>query len=502
MRSFFMSSYRQKSRLTEANNDTSNTRKKPFFGWFCMLLVSVLMFSSCLKGEDDNVTYYSDTAITSFSLGTFNCYLHTTSSAGADSIYKKTITGTNYKFYIDQQKYEIYNPDSLPYGTDAVHIVCDVLTKNSGMVLLKNLTSDSLRVFASTDSIDFSKPRVLRVMANDGNAWRDYTVNVNVHQQAEDEFSWQLMMSGEKNLATTSRLRLATAGNRVFAFGLSSDGKNTFMLDLQQRLNDGDDSNSAINLIGDVTGFIASRANELLVLEGTQLHRFFDEAGSLKHIIDNDRNTTGISRLLGADEEHIYALAADGSIRVTTDNCLTWTEEQFDNAASLLPTEDLSCIVIPSKVNADVHRMLLIGNHSEETFPADKYALTWGKAVEPDRATEWYYIDQNESGFPLPRLRSLSAIRYGNLILAIGGSGFGGSRINPFSTVYASEDGGINWRDNARYKLPADFECNDVFAMTADAQNFIWMVCGQSGQIWRGRLTQMGWATEQKAYTK
>jgi hypothetical protein len=87
-------------------------------------------------------------------------------------------------------------------------------------------------------------------------------------------------------------------------------------------------------------------------------------------------------------------------------------------------------------------------------------------------------------------------------MLAIGGSGFGGSRINPFSTVYASEDGGINWRDNARYKLPADFECNDVFAMTADAQNFIWMVCGQSGQIWRGRLTQMGWATEQKAFTK
>ena len=32
-------------------------------------------------------------------------------------------------------------------------------------------------------------------------------------------------------------------------------------------------------------------------------------------------------------------------------------------------------------------------------------------------------------------------------------------------------------------------ECNDVVALAADADNYLWLFCGGSGQVWKGRLT-------------
>ena len=77
-----------------------------------MLLSTLFVVTSCLGSDDDEVTYYGDTAITSFALGTMNRYVHTTSSAGADSVYKTTYAGSGYVFYIDQLTCDIYNVPS------------------------------------------------------------------------------------------------------------------------------------------------------------------------------------------------------------------------------------------------------------------------------------------------------------------------------------------------------------------------------------------------------
>ena len=36
--------------------------------------------------------------------------------------------------------------------------------------------------------------------------------------------------------------------------------------------------------------------------------------------------------------------------------------------------------------------------------------------------------------------------------------------------------------------------------MTVDENQYLWIVCGGSGQVWRGRLSQLGWATQQKVF--
>ena len=111
---------------------------------FIVLFSAIFLFDSCLNDNDNGVVYYNDTAITAFTPGTLNQYLHTKTASGKDSVYKKTLTGSKFPFYIDQMKNEIYNPDSLPYGTDAKHVICTITSKNSGVIALKSMTSDSM----------------------------------------------------------------------------------------------------------------------------------------------------------------------------------------------------------------------------------------------------------------------------------------------------------------------------------------------------------------------
>lgn len=162
-----------------------------------LLLLTLAGLSSCLKDDDTEVVYYDDTAVTAFTLGSVTRTLHTTSSAGEDSTYTATVTGSLYAFCIDQQQGLIYNVDSLPVGCDVSKVLATITTKNSGHVVLNPRTADgqkdSLVVYSSTDSIDFSEPLELRVYNYSATAYRRYTVDVRVRQQEIDTLVWTLM---------------------------------------------------------------------------------------------------------------------------------------------------------------------------------------------------------------------------------------------------------------------------------------------------------------------
>ena len=157
-----------------------------------ILLVSTIFFvSSCLGDSEDNVVYSNEAGITAFSLGTQKYIRDTIASTGADSTYQTTLDCSSYIFYIDQTKREIYNPDSLPIGIDSKKIICTVTSKSSSVTLIKNVGSDTLQSYSSSDSIDFSQPRTFRMVSLSGLATIDYTVRVNVHQQKPEVFEWK-----------------------------------------------------------------------------------------------------------------------------------------------------------------------------------------------------------------------------------------------------------------------------------------------------------------------
>ena len=186
---------------------------------FTALFSALLAFTSCLKGNDDEGTTYDDSAITAFSLGTLKYTKHAKTKAGADTIIHTTLNASSYKFYIDQMNREIYNVDSLPYGVDVRKALCTIAAKNGGSVVLKSMTSDSLKFYVTTDSLDFSKPRTLIVYSQSGKYNRSYTVKVNVHKTQVGRFVWQSTTGQDSRLGALSAMKAVAMNGKVYVMG-------------------------------------------------------------------------------------------------------------------------------------------------------------------------------------------------------------------------------------------------------------------------------------------
>ncbi|MBQ7426044.1 MAG: hypothetical protein IJV20_02185 [Prevotella sp.] len=204
----------------------------------CVVLASALLYTSCM-GDDSrtNTTVYEETAITAFKLTTVNRYLHTTTKSGKDSVYKKTLSNPAV-FTIDQNTYEIYNTDSLPYGCDVKHVLATITSKNSSQIMIKSVVGDTLRTYYSTDSIDFSNPREIQAYNSDLSNHRSYTVKVNVRQYDNSSMIWELMSIEDMPIPTSQFIDVAwqekvkAAGLREFigegtieAYAYDNDGK-------------------------------------------------------------------------------------------------------------------------------------------------------------------------------------------------------------------------------------------------------------------------------------
>ena len=189
------------------------------------LLTATFAMTSCLNDNDGNDrASYKDTAITSFSLGQLKQVRDTVTKAGKDSTYKAKYDAGKVKFYIDQAQGLIYNPDSLPYGTDAAHVLAKITTKNAGTVAIQSVKDASLSYYRSNDSIDFTQPRTFRVYANGGYAYREYKISVNVHKQRGNVFSWKAMQDNS-GFASFTAMKAVSTGDRIFVFG--TDGTQT-----------------------------------------------------------------------------------------------------------------------------------------------------------------------------------------------------------------------------------------------------------------------------------
>ena len=170
---------------------------KRYIYTLCMAWVTALALTSCL-GDDEttDVSSYDDMAITAFSVSSVKRVIHTTTSTGTDSTYVTTVNSGLPVFSIDHYNQEIYNLTPLPANCDLTKVVVSITSKNSGTIVLKSLTSDSLSYFNSSDSIDFSQPRELRVYALNGSGYRSYTVSMAVGASSSSTIQWEEMPEG------------------------------------------------------------------------------------------------------------------------------------------------------------------------------------------------------------------------------------------------------------------------------------------------------------------
>ncbi len=474
---------------------------------FVIIFSTIILMASCLNSDNYNITYYADTAITSFSLGTLNRYLTTTSSTGEDSTYSTTVTGSNYKFYIDQLEQEIYNPDSLPVGTDVEHVICTVGSKNAGTIIIKNIDSDTLNYYSSTDSIDFTTPREFRVYALDGMAYRKYTVRVNVHQEYADTFFWNPAGTCDMFKGLTG-MKAIEYNDNMMVFG--SDGVETHVYStIIEETPSWTQLAENINLDADAYKSIMSYNGMLWTLNGRDIITSTDgQQWSVHSTLDGNDIADGISTLAGAGSKKLYAITSNGGIVSSDDEGLSWNEESVLDNAEKLPTQDISLACLDVNSNANTERMVIVGNRDINAYAEDSVAMVWNKVEEYDEDTEthsWFLCNEKNK-HELPRLANLQMLKYGYVLLAMGGEGQGTSNAKAFSQLYTSGDCGLTWQNYTGYTLPEDEsfgnEGSNVFTFAVDSDNYLWIILGGTGQVWRGRLTQMGWADNQTSFTE
>ena len=197
--------------------------KRKFFA-FIALITATLSLSSCLSSDETTVEYTHDTAITAFSLGSLDRYTKT--KAGKDTLLKANVKGSDYKFYIDQAQRLIYNVDSLPCGVRDTAMLATISSKNNSPILLMdiNKTDSVAAYYSSSDSINFSKPRLIRVYSSDYSAYAQYQVTVNVHKELPYEFKWHELDQNNSQLAAFSDLKAVACGDDIYVFGKTAEG--------------------------------------------------------------------------------------------------------------------------------------------------------------------------------------------------------------------------------------------------------------------------------------
>lgn len=449
---------------------------KKTFAYFGALVATVLTLSSCLSDEETEYTYYGDTAISAFTLGTVNRYLTSTTDEGKDTTLSSTVTGSEYEFVIDQTQGLIYNTDSLPYGCDVSAVLATISSKNGGYVYIKSMTSDSLSYYSSSDSIDFSAPRVLRVYANDGSSYRDYTATVNVHQQKSGEMVWSQLASMPYDISDAAGLKTVAKGDSIFLLESAQGTTVVYLYDGANWIMCMPNLNTPLAATAYKSGlawggqlYIASNGTVLRSTDGTNWEAVATE--------------TAITQLVGAGTTEIYGLTGTGIV-ASKDGGATWTDETLADDASLLPTDDLSFTCKQLKTNEQMERVMIVGSQTGET-----YAKAWTKLVDYSDdpvATKWNFVDvAGDNQFALTVSNNLSVIAYNGLAL-----GFGFNDGVP-TTIYQSVDDGITWKSTSDYSLPT-LSGAQIVATAVDKKNYIWVI-GSNGLVWRGRLNDLGW---------
>lgn len=373
---------------------------KKYIHVLCAALTCVVLYTSCMNSDDNSsAVVYDDMAITGFRLTSINRLVHSTTKAGKDTVIKKTLANP-VPFTINQETYEIYNVDSLPYGCDTKRVLATISSKNNGQIMIKSFVGDTLSFYRSTDSIDFSKPREFRVLNTDGSKYRSYQVNLVAHQVPTNKIRWKEMPKESYPAAKKGSV------------------------DWEKAVKD-----------------------------------------------------AGLAKFIGEGIFEAYAFRADGQIMVSTDNGITWKEDQMDEDKSLAPFQEFRFLSIPFAVDADADYQLLIGKSGTEEHRVTDAMTVWRKIAEYDdshRPSKWVLMPLEEyNRYYLPLNEKYSLLSFNNEILAVSNKG-----------TRVTRDGGITWKMAKRYELPYD-DLEEIVA-TTDDEDYIWIKELESGSVWRG----------------
>ncbi|MCH5227800.1 MAG: hypothetical protein J1F16_08330 [Muribaculaceae bacterium] len=168
---------------------SANIKRFLFFNIVTVLLLATVACNK--KAEEDE----NEIAVTPAMVAVKNFYIQPNDKVMAhlDSVF----------FSIDLKTGVIFNADSLPKGTDVKKLVPSITFANTmtkaELVFINedNETVTTNYLTTPTDSIDFTQPVKLSVVAQDAVNSFEYLIKVNVHTQDPDELVWSELATSD-----------------------------------------------------------------------------------------------------------------------------------------------------------------------------------------------------------------------------------------------------------------------------------------------------------------
>lgn len=437
---------------------------------FLSVIVSFLFVSlattSCLDNNNYDIEYSPDAIIKQFAID--------------------TIHGITYNFTINQFGPdgigEIYNQDSLPYGSDSIidRILITELTTASGIVTSYNPVTKQDTLFNIADSMDLRNPFTVKVWSLEAYAnaengpIKQYNIKVNVHKQDPDSMQWAKMpsLSGTPGVQKSVVL---TKDNQeyiyVYAANVAYKGEIT-------------DKGATINW--------QTIKSDLIALPNSLISRndtLFTTANH-KLYYSKDGSTWEESSLLNSAGDIVTLTAA---LKDSISAVITYPDGEmyFSKVGNIkdrwvkgdaVPTGDddvpfpLDGISSTTYINATgVEQSILMGNQTKNT----KYTVPW-MTTRDDRG--WGDLANSITAASCPYLSNPSIIHYNDAFYAFGGD---------FSTIYKSL-GGLAWyQADSKFWIPAEFKDKGNYSLVVGKDNHIWIMWS-NGEVWRGRLNKLG----------
>lgn len=451
-------------------------------GSYFFTFATFLLASVACSGDDYSLETSGRCVVTNVTMGTLKRILHTTAADGSDSTYTVSVAGALYPMYIDQLEQRIFNPDSLPAGTDVSKVAFSTFTSTASMSI-QSLVTERDSVFTPTDSTNFSVPRRITAYATDGTSRRTYTVEIRVHQEEGDSVVWIAYPENEV-LATVIPKRAFAVTEKLFLFAL--DGKKPVLLTastaapatlIQNELNRND---------VDVTSIIHGNETFFALANGIPL-RSTDGITWTEDDMTLPQGCSSLDGLAVCGTTQLIAIG-DGKFYSSSDGGQTWIEDLTDVPHGV-PDTAIRGIRIVSQANPTIEDLVVVGTHLGS-------ATIWKKNVNCSSVENQPWILLSPQGSSTcPTLAEYHLAPYDNGILLTGKPSISTNH----AEFLLSYDYGNSWLSEI-ISTPKTNMTDAV--ITTDTNGFIYLYSTNAPQIWKGRLNRLGWKQEQEHFTK
>ena len=439
-----------------------------YFPLAWLLVLNLLLLSSCLNSDVDDMEYSPDAQIYAFSL-----------SSATDTVDLLSAT----KFTIDQVNGKIFNKDPLPYLFKADSVILNITGASTYMpytLVQLTLDPDSVYSWVQTDSVATARLKKITTTAPDGITKKSYDFQLNIFQEDPYLLQWEQKSSGYLPLQVVSQKTIALK-NRFITYFDSGTG-------IQAKYTDSGDGVDWTTV--SLSGLPPTLQLSSLMTVNDTAYGLDATTGAVYQSSDganwNEVITTHtIKAIYGempqATHGNILAAAEINGVLtfVQTDNFSVL--KPLNNLPANLPLKDFSSVKVDSPSSYSKY-LILSGGIASENKPNNNI---WILLENKGGIT---YISSRVPG---------SASVNGSSLFFYNNKPYLMTTSSGENILMYSDNSGLDWKKTAENQaLPSGFTLRTNASVLTDAANYMWIFGGisatqtQLADVWKGRLSK------------